>query len=182
MFLLLIETKDNKLIKDIKDYISTDIKVLYISNDDNYYDYPIEMFKKYDISYLYINSSKLSKFEKTKIEDIINSKYLSNIIVIFDNGKKIDAIIEYEDEQSLNMFLQHNELIPEVIGDNSKILENVNEVLNTDYSLIYLPYNNIQEMNKQDNILRNICEEYEINYKKIDAYLLSKSQKSKLVY
>lgn len=179
-FFLLFKTRDNKFIKDIKEYISTDIKVLYISNDDNYSDYPKKIFEKYDVSYLYVNSTNLSNFEKAKIEDIINSKYLSNIIVVFKNGKVVDAIIEYDSEESLNSFLNKNEIIPEIIGDNSKIIETVNDLLTDEYSLIYLPYKNIEEIGNQDKILKEISEDYEINYKKVDAYLLSKNQQSKL--
>lgn len=179
-FSLLFVTKDNQLIKEVKEFIKTEEKVLYITNEDNYSDYPIDLFEKYEISYLYINSSKLSRIEKNKLEKIINSKYLSNIIVIFNNGEIVDAIIEYENEDKLNKFLQEKELIPEVIGDNSKIIESVSKLLETEYSLIYLPYKNIDEIEKQDKVLKEISEEYEINYKKVDAYLLSKSQQNKL--
>ena len=179
-FSLLIATKDNNLIKEIKDFVKVDTRVLYITNEDNYSDYPIDLFKKYEINYLYINSNKLSKIEKNKIQKIINSGYLSSIIVIFNNGEIQDAIIEYEKDEKLNKFLQNNELIPTVIGDNSKIIDNVNEILETEYSIIYLPYDNIDEIEKQDEILKDISEDYEINYKRVNAYLLSKNQQNKL--
>ena len=179
-FYLLFSTRDNDLVKNIKEFKKTDIKVLYISDKKHYSNYPIELFKKYEIDYLYVNSSKLSNIEKTKIEKITNSSYFSNIIVIYNNGEIVDAIIEYEDEDSLNKFFQKNELIPEIIGDNSKIIDSANELLTTDYSLIYLPYKNIKELDSQDKILKKISNDYEINYKKIDAFLLSKSQQNKL--
>ena len=179
-FLLLLVTKDDNHIKEIKQFIKDETKVLYIVDEKYYSDYPIEIFEKYDIDYLYINSTKLSKIEQNKIENIINSKYLSSIIVIFNNGEIVDAIIEYEDEDSLNKFFQKYELIPQIIGDNSKIIENVNELLETEYSLIYLPYKYSEEIDQQDEIFDDICEDYEVNYKKIDAYLLSKSQQDKL--
>ena len=172
--------KNNNLINDINEFIDNEEKILYISNKNNYSEYPIELFKKYDINYLYINSTKLSKFEKSKIKEIINNKYLSDIIVIFNNSEIVDAIIEYEDEESLNKFLQTNNLIPEVIGDNSKILKEVEELLNTEFSMIYIPYKNLEEEDNQDKILQDISEDYEINYKKIDSYLLSKKQQEKL--
>lgn len=176
----LFSTKDNKLIKDIQEHISINTKVLYISNEDNYSDYPIEMFKKYDIDYLYIDSTKLSNVEKLKIENIINSKYLSNIIIIFQEGKAIDAIIEYESKNQLNEFLQKYELVPQIIGDNSNIITSVNELLKAEYALLYLPYEPIGEIDNQNKILKEISLDYGINYKKIDAYLLSKNQQKKL--
>lgn len=179
-FSFLFSTRDSKLIKDIQEYISTDTKVLYISNEANYSYYPIEMFKKYDIDYLYIDSTKLSNVEKSKIENIINSKYLSNIIIIFQEGKVTDAIIEYDNEKSLNEFLQKYELVPQIIGDNSNIINSVSELLKTEYSLLYLPYEPIKEIDDQDETLKEISLDYGFNYKKIDAYLLSKNQQKKL--
>lgn len=179
-FSLLFFTKDNSLIKDVKKFIETDIKVLYISGKKDYKEYPIDLFKKYEVSYLYIDSDKLTNVEETKLEKIINSKYLTDIIVIYNNGEIVDAIIEYENEKSLDEFLQKNNIIPEVIGDNTNIIEETKRLLETDYSLIYLPYKNTDKIGKQDRILKDICEDYEINYKKIDAYLLSASQHNKL--
>jgi len=179
-FSLLLLTKDNSLIKDIKKFIESDTKLLYISNNKNYNDYPIDLFKKYEVNYLYIDSDKLTKVEETKLEKIINSKYLTSMIVIYNNGEIVDAIIEYESEKSLNEFLQKNNIIPKVIGDNTNILEETKNLLDTEYSLIYLPYTNTEEVENQDNILKDICEDYEINYKRIDAYLLSTSQHDKL--
>lgn len=179
-FLLLFLNKDNSLIKDVKKIIETDTKVLYISNKKDYKKYPTDLFEKYEINYLYIDSSKLTSVEETKLEKIINSKYLSNIIVIYNNGEIVDAIIEYDSKDSLNKFLQKNNIIPEVIGDNTNIIEDVKNTLDTDYSLIYLPYKKTEEIDNQNKILKDICEDYEINYKKIEAYLLSPSQHTKL--
>ena len=55
-FSLLFFTKDNSLIKDVKKFVEADIKVVYISSKENYKEYPIELFKKYEINYLYIDS------------------------------------------------------------------------------------------------------------------------------
>ena len=179
-FSLLSLNKDNSLIKDVKKFIEIDAKILYISNNKNYKNYPIDLFKKYEVSYLYIDSDKLTSVEQSKLEKIINSKCLSNIIVIYNNGEIVDAIIEYDSNQSLNNFLQKNNIIPEIIGDNTNILEETKNLLDTDYSLIYLPYKNTDEIDSQDKIFKDICEDYEINYKKIDAYLLSSFQHNKL--
>ena len=179
-FSLLILTKDNSLIKNVKKFIESDTKVLYISNKKNYKEYPIDLFEKYEINYLYIDIDKLTNVEENKLEKIINSKNISNIIIIYNNGKIVDAIIEYDSEESLNKFLQKNDIIPEIIGNNANIIEEVKTILDTDYSLIYLPYKNKKEVKKQEEILKDICSDYEINYKKIDAYLLSSSQHTKL--
>jgi len=178
--LLLLSTKDNDLVKDIKEYVKTDTKVLYISNKNNYSKNLIELLDKYEVRYKYVDSTKLSNFERVKIENIINSKYLSNIILIYKNGQIIDALIDYEDEENLYKFLQNNNIIPEVIADTSGIIDKVHNSLETDLTLLYIPYKNIDNIDSQDKILKSISEEYEIQYKKIDAYLLSYFQQEKL--
>ncbi len=177
---LLIASSDNKIINDIKEFISDNTKVLYISNNKNYSDYPIKLLNKYDIEYMYVNSEKLSQFEKTKIENLINSKYLSNIIVIFKDGEIIDAIIDYKDEESLNKFFQKYNIIPEVIGDIDNILTSIPDLLNTDLTLLYIPYKYSDDIDSQNKILKQICDRYDISYKSIDAYLLSYAQHEKL--
>lgn len=179
-FLLFQYIRDNKLVNDIKDYIEDDIKILYITNKENYSNYPIKLFEKYDIDYMYIESTNLSKFEIKRIEKIINTKYISNVIAIFNNGKIIDAIIEYENSESLNLFLQKNNIIPEIIGDNSKIISSVEKSLNGDYTLLYFPYKYTEDIDNQEKILKEISKEYEFFYSKVEAYLLSASQQKKL--
>ncbi len=177
---LLIKTADSKIIKDIKEFVSTDTKVLYITNKKDYSSYPIELFNKYEIDYLYINSDKLNNFEKNKLERIINSKYLNNIIVIYKSGKIIDAIIDYETENKLNLFLQKYEILPEKIANINGIVDKAKEVLDGEFSLIYIPYTTKVDIEYQTQILKSICEEYGINFVKIDAYLLSYKQKEKI--
>ena len=179
-FSFIIKIKNDKIINDIKEYIKEDTKIIYISDYDNYSKYPIELFKKYDIDYFFINSDNLSNIEKIKLRKIINSNYLSNIIVIFENGIIKDAIIEYESEDKLNDFLNKYDIIPYIIGDNSKIIDDVKNFLLTDYSILYLPYEYSNIVESQDKILKEISNEYGIFYSLINAYLLSSNQKSKL--
>ena len=179
-FYLLAATRDDKVIKDIKEYIKTGNKIIYISDKNNYSKYPIELFERYDIDYYYINSDNLSSIEKTKLEKIINSSYLSNIIIIYENGKIKDAIIEYKDEESLNKFLQENEIIPEIIGDSKEVLTKLNSLLDSDYLIMYIPYKKNDVMDYQINVLKDISKDYDINFEIVEAYLLSSSQKSKL--
>ena len=178
-FSLLFITRDDKLINNIKDFVEKDEKILYISNEKKYKNYPIKLFKKYDIDYLYVDSTNISKVEKKKIQKIINSTYLNNIIVIFNNGEVVDAIIDYKDEESLLSFLQSNLIIPEKLGDNSKILDNVNSYLETDLTLLYLPYY-YNEENDLSEKLKFLSENYDFEYKEEKAYYLSKNQKNKL--
>ena len=177
---LLILTMDDKFIKDIKVFVKNDTKVLYIANNKNYDKYPESIFKKYDINYKYVNSDKLSKFEKTKLEKIVNSKHLSNIIVIFDSGKVKDAIIDYDSEEKLNEFLIKYEIIPSIIDNISGMTNKISNSIKSESLILYLPYVYSDNIQYQDNILSNISKQYNVNYKKINAYLLSKTQHQKI--
>lgn len=176
----IIKVKNNDFIKNINEFIQDGTKVLYITDEKNYSDYPINIFKKYEIDYLYLDSTNFSKYEKSKLEKIINSKYLTDIIVIYEDGEIVDAIIEYEDEESLNVFLQQYKIIPEVISDIKGIFENVKTSLESSISIMYLPYKLDQKIEEQDKILSKLSKKYDIEYNKINAYLLSGVQQQKL--
>lgn len=178
--LLLIASSDSKRIKNIKSFIKDGTKVLYITNNMEYSEYPIELFDKYEIDYMYISSNDINSFEKSKLEDIINSKHLSNSIVVFKNGELIDTILDYEAENSLNVFLQNLNIIPDVIGNIEGIVASTTDMLNSEFAILYFPYRYINGIETQDDILNNIAMEYNIEYKMINAYLLSISQQEKL--
>ena len=171
---------DNKVIKDIKEFTKSGTKVLYISEKKNYSEKPIELLKKYEVEYEYINSSNFSSIEKKKLTKIIRMKDINNVIVIYKDGKVLDTLHDFESNESLIKFFQKNGIFPEVIGKVDGILESVTEAINTDYTLIYLPYNYAEGVELQDEILNNICKKYKIKYKLINAYLLSEFQKEKI--
>ena len=178
--IILLFSKDNDLIRDVKGFIEKDTKVLYITSKDKYSEYPIKLFDKYDIKYLYVDSTKLSSIEKTKIEKIVNSKYTSNILVIFNNGEIVDAIIDYESENDLDKFLQKHSIIPQVIGDIDGIIESVSELLETELTMLYIPYKYVDGIETQSEVLKEISTRYKIEYKLVNAYLLSSVQQEKL--
>lgn len=177
---LIVITTDNKYIKNIKEFVSKDTKVLYITNKNKYSKYITDLFEKYDAKYMYINSSGLSNIEKNKLGRIVDNGILSNLIVIFENGEIKETLIDNENQNNINKFLQNNNIIPEVIGDNKNIISTVENSLETDFTLLYIPYKYINGITVQDEILKNISHEHNINYKMINAYLLSDIQKQKL--
>lgn len=177
---LLVKISNDENTENIKEFIKNDIKVLYVSDEHNYSNYPIKLFKKYEIQYMYLDIAKLSKFEQVSIEKIVKTKNLKNTIAIFNSGKLVDILIDYENENSLNKFLQSHNIIPEVIGKNEGIIDSVKELIKTDFTMIYIPYKYIDGMEDQDKILKDISLEYGFNYQRIDAYLLSYIQQQKL--
>lgn len=177
---LLVFTRDSERIIDIIDFIKTDTKVLYVNNNDNK-SYPIDLLKKYDIAYLEIDSSKLSVFEIKKLKEIINTKDINNSLIIYENGKIIDSLIQYKTEEDVDLFLKKNNIIPEKLVDNvSDIMNDAITILDSSYAMVYMPYIEMEQIKNQDKILNSIADKYSLKYKKIDTYLLSNTQKEKI--
>lgn len=176
---LLIFTIDSKKIKEIEEFIKADVKILYVTpvKKNNYI---TKILEKYDIEYMNIESSKLSVFELKKLEEITNNRNLNNILVIYKNGKFVKSLTKYK-KIDVEKFLQNNEIIPDKIVDGiDKIMNSANEILEGSYSMIYIPYENNEYVDSQDKIFDSISRKYNIEYKRIDAYLLSNTQKQKI--
>ena len=178
--ILLVISSDNKLIDSIKEFTKSDTKVLYFSNDEYYSNYPIDLFDKYEIEYLYIDTTDLSRFEEKKIEEIINSTKIYNMIVIFENGEMVDSIVDYTTDEQLLTFLQKYNIIPSMLGNPEGIIENTKKLISSDFILLYVPYQYNDSLLEQNKILTQITNEYNIDYNMIPAYLLSLSQQKKL--
>lgn len=177
---LMFVTIDGQNIKEIKEFIYTNIKVIYITEDENL-DYPIKIMDKYSIDYITINSNELTIFERRKIKKIIDSEDINNVIVIYENGKIKDKLFDYKNEESVNKFLQDNNIIPNKLVDNvNEIISESKKLLENSYLMVYIPYKELDNIEVQDEIFRQIAEEYSIDYKKIDAYLLSVKQQEKI--
>lgn len=177
---LVILTKDSQKIIEVKDFIKSDIKILYVHKGKEE-KYSIELFEKYSIEYMNIKINKLTVFEKNKLKNIINNNNINNIMVLFINGEIKDYLVDCKSLNRLEEFLQKNEIIPEEIVDNvNEIANNSMEVLDNEYSIIYIPYSNHDKISEQEKIFESIAKKYSIDYKKIDAYLLSKIQQNKI--
>lgn len=171
---------DGKQIRDIKEFISVDTKIIYVTEDESL-DYPIKLMDKYSIDYLKINNNQLTVFERKKIEKIVNSNDLKNVLVIYKNGKIKDKLFEYKNKESVNKFLQDNDIIPNELVDHvDEIMSKSEKILQSSHSMIYIPYKKSDNIENQDEMFRQIAEEYSIDYKKIDAYLLSGKQQEKI--
>ena len=167
-------------IKAIKKFVEKDTKVVYISDKKNYSQYPIDLLSKYGINYLYINSSNLSGIEKNKLEKVFNSKYLNNIIIVYNDGKIIDAIISYESEDKLIDFFRKNNIIPESDSNPEKVIKKLESSLENDLGIIYIPYNDLEANDEQKNILKDISKQYDLKYDIVEAYLISLEQQKKI--
>lgn len=177
-FLVLL-TKDSDKIIDIKQFIKTDTKLIYVIKD-KCFNYPIQILDKYSIDYIKVENKDLTIFERTKLKNIIDTKKIKNSLVIYEGGKVKDTL-ENLNKKEVNKFLQENNIIPSQIVDNvEEIVNESNKILDSQYSMVYIPYTNLDEIKKQDEILKDIAENYSIEYKRIDAYLLSNNQQEKI--
>ena len=177
---LVVLTNDSKKIIEVKEFIKSDIKVLYIY-DKTEDEKIVELLKKYSIEYMDIDSNKLTIFEKKKLKSIINNTNIKNTLVLYENGKIMDYLINCNSNKKAEKLLQKNEIIPKEIVDNIKEIEKQSlQILDGDYSIVYIPYIRHDNITNQEKILKNIAEKYEIEYKQINAYSLSKIQKTKI--
>lgn len=176
---LLFSTRDSNKIKKVKDFVKDNTKVLYITDKKNYSKDLVKLFDNYEVSYLYVDIETLNSFEKTKLEDIVNSKYISNIIAVYKNGKITDALIKPSSKEEYVTFLQKNYILPKKLEDISNIFEKSRESLNQDFSILYVPYIE-DDIEYSKKVLNEISDEYDITLSLIPAYLLSEFQKEKL--
>ena len=177
---LVLLTKDSKNIIEVKEFIKSDIKVLYIyqSKEEKYIN---EFLKKYSIEHKNIDSNKLTIFERKKLKNIINNNNIKNVIVLFENGEIKDYLVNSKSNKKIEKFFQKNEITPEEVVDNVKEIEKESmKILDNDYSIVYIPYIKHDEILNQERIFENISKKYSIDYKRINAYSLSKIQKAKI--
>ncbi len=180
VYVAIYNSSSMKTISDVKEYVKTGTKVLYITNKKNYKKEVKELLDKYEIEYKYVDTTDIDKIDKTRLEKLINSKYITNIIVVFVDGKVKDALIDYENYESLTTFLKHYSIIPEVLDDISGIFDNVENSLDTDFTVLYLPYKYSEEIDNQEKILKIICSKYNISFRRENIYLLSSTQQEKI--
>lgn len=177
---LLYFIKDSTSIRNTKEFIKDQTKVLFVYNKENYNNYLETILKRYDIKLLSIDISSLNKIDKNKLKKITKSENYETLIIIYENGKIKDLIKNNTSEEAVQKFLQSNSLIPERIGNPKKVLNDAKEALKDDLILLYVPYNYSENIDNQDQMLSYMCSKQNVKYKKIDAYLLSDSQKETL--
>lgn len=176
---LLVFMPNKKSINNIKEFVKTNTKVLYISNEEKYLEYPIELLQKYEIEYMYINNSQLVSYEKNQIKKLIKTNKFNNTIAVFEKGNLVDTITNFTEEE-VTEFLQEYEVIPKIIGDIGDITSNIESLVLNDLMILYFPYKYTDDVEKQDIMLKKIAVDNNIKYQMINAYLLSKNQQEKL--
>ena len=175
-----IFNNNSQIVNDLKKFVSNGTKIVYISTKKDYSNYPSKLLDKYEVDFKYISKEELSNLEKKKISKIINSNYFDNILIIYKEGKIVDAKRDFKSNLEIENFFQDNNIIPKEITDIDHIFPQVKEYLNYESAMIYVPYNDMVEMKNEMETLKRISDEYNITLEKIDAYLLSETQKEKL--
>ena len=174
------DTKHNNVISQLDEFLSTNkVGVIYIGNDKNV-NKELEKYEDiYNLNYKYFDSKKISRIKKQKIKNKLKVKSINNNIFIIENSKVKDHTDNKDDIVS---FLQKNEVLPKYIGDAKKVVEEFDKSLLSDESLVVYIANNKNESNEEhQKIISKFCKEYEINYTFIEGYLLTDSQKLKLL-
>lgn len=180
LFVFLNTHTSNKFILELKNIIGTDIKILYLYDNQNYNELFEKSLESYDIDYYSFNTSYINNKKEKKLKRFANSNYINNIVLIYKNGKIVDAIIKNNDLGKLREFLIKNKLITEYYKESEDIFFKLEELLNSDLSLVYIPYIKSDSDLENEEMLKEICKTYNIDYKTLDAYKLGYFQKNKL--
>ena len=178
-FALVFLTVDSKTIKEVKEFIKSDINLVYVYNKED--KYIIDLLDKYSINYLKIDEKTLNKFERKKLETLFKKEKIVNNLAIFKNGDLEGLPIEITTAKDLIAKLQDKEIIPNIISSDVKKIEKESlSILDNKYSIIYMPYIYNNDIKDQNEIFKSISKKYDIDYEMIKTYLLSKTQQNNI--
>ena len=136
--------------------------------------------KNYEFNYHYMQIDKLTKYAKNRIKKRLDIKEIDSTIAIVEN-KKIIAHQQIDNVDSAINFLKHYKLLPDVIEDTAPIIKLFNNsIKNDDASVIYIPSIFNQNIENQDQILKELCQEQNLKYINIHGYALNEQQLLKI--
>ena len=166
-----------------EEFIKTSqLGVVYIGTDSNIDNQVKEYVDEYEISYIYISTSKLSKVKKNKIKKELDLNKINSTIIIIQNGKVVDYMSDIDDKDSINRFLKQDGIIPKEEGDAQKVISNFDSSISSENSTLIYIANNKNEMNEKHNQeIKKFCEKYSINYTFVEGYYLTDNQKIRLL-
>jgi len=179
---IILKFFNNKKVDSVKDFINGDIKILYSYKENKIGSYLDELCNNYELTCMQIDVSEYNKIEKKQLKELINNDNLNSTISVFNSGKLVETVIEIDSEEKTLGFLQRVKIMPTILNTKQTIINDVNTILNQkeEKTLLYLVYDSKINTEKQENIIQAISNENNINYKKMNTYLLSAPQKNKL--
>lgn len=165
------------LISEYNDLLSyDDLSIIYFGNNTEYDSLLERDSINYDLNYLNIPVNKLTISMKRKIYKDLGIKQLDDCIAIIDQGNMIDYIY-VNDTKTINEFLTHHKVLPNVKENTSEILSLFDSSMNKEETtVIYLPSIFNDNIEQQNNILLDLCNEFSLNYINIHGYALSEKQ------
>lgn len=195
---LINNQKSHKIVNNVKElYESSDINIIYIGRDDCGY---CQMFtpviddlkEKFNIKYTYINTNKLVAPDFNKLIKLLNideSKFGTPYISITQNNKVIGEQIGYTDELSLFLKFQELNIIdketknPYLVSDDNKVISSFNEILNSsEKKLVYIGRDNCTYCQKIDPIIKEIKNEYNLDYYYINTNDITNLELGTILY
>ena len=171
----------NDILKNVdKIFLENNMSIVYIGKDKDINENLTELLKKYEINYLYVNTSKIKMINKKKLKRILNINNIDSTIILIENGKIVDYTYEINNNNIEN-YLVENLVIPQDNSDVDVIKNNFNEGYNSlDSTIMYIANNKNSSNEKHNELIRNFCNNNDINYVFIEGYYLSNNQKIKL--
>lgn len=183
LYCFFIDNNSKKLIDEYHGIMKDSTLAVFYFGDNKEINEKCQIYStNYDFDYLNIKTSDISLRKKNEIRKNLNIYNLTSTFVIISNGVPISTITNVKSSEELLNYLQNNNLIPLVLGDTSTVTNDFKiSITSEDGLLIYLPTSYKEDIEETDKVLVNISSQYNFNYKKIDAYLLSRKQLLKIM-
>ena len=181
---LIVSARSNDVLTKYNKFIKNDgIQVIYFGKDDSVNELLKKLEIKYEISFLHINTSKITSIKRNRIKEDLDLDIINSTLVVVNNGKTIDYMDKSNSNlNQVNEFLIKNSIIPKEEGNPEVVKKNFDVALNSKDSIIIYIANNKNESNEKHNkFLSAFCNNYSINYVFIEGYYLSDNQKLSLL-
>lgn len=173
---------NSKIMSDYENFKNNSLLfVLYISNDNKNDNMLTEYAVNYDYDFLKINYDKLAIKNKKYFQKELSVKKANNYIVIYSNGKII-AKDTVNTKKDIEKFLISGQVIPPIIKNPLPEIEHLDKLLaSQEATLIYITFVNNELVNSKDEMLKNLCLNYNVNYDLIEGYTFSHKQQMKYI-
>ncbi len=179
----LLDEGSKEVLNTYSDYMENSSLALFYFGDDNELDSLYEDYSKnYGFDYLNIQTNKISQKNRRKIQRELNVYNVTSALVIVKNGVPLASFTQINDEEKVLEFLQVNEVIPQYLGDTEKELETFKNVFDSENPiLLYFPTSYHSDIEKSEESIKAIAEQYDLEYQEVKGYILSKRQLLKLM-
>ncbi len=179
----LLDEGSKEVLNTYSDYMENSSLALFYFGDERELDSLCEDYSKnYGFDYLNIQTNKISKKNRKKIQKELNVYNVTAALVIVKNGVPVASFTQIDEEEKILEFLQINEVIPQYLGDTEAELASFKNAFESENPvLLYFPTSYHNNIENSEESIKSIAEQYDLEYHEVKGYLLSKRQLLKIM-